>query len=465
MYIKDDDLMDDVGRLWIGIVICLAFIGIMAFFCACENAAVEFNDAKLKKLAEQDKRAARLLKMVERPGRFMSANLISRSIMIIIISVLGTLYYFEPLSVKLTDFLGHSKDLDGWKYYAVSIVSFIVIICIFALVISIFAINIPKRLCASGKIGDGFILRMSGVYRCWLAVFKPLEIINDRLSGMILRIFGVRNVNKNETVTEEEILLMVDAVNETGAIEESQAEMISNIFEFDDLEIRDIMTHRTEVMAIDENAPIKEAVELAIESGFSRIPVYKDTIDDIQGVVFAKDLLTLVFHEDAANRIVKDFTREVMFVPETNKCGELFKEFSSLKQQMAVVVDEYGGTAGVATMEDCIETIVGNIQDEYDDETEEIVQLSPYVFEILGNADYENVMEALGKEPDENSVFETIGAMVIDLLGRIPDDNETPTVKWENIRFSVLKVEDRKIEKLRAVILQETAEKPLSGAK
>lgn len=459
MYIKeDDDIMDDVGRLWIGIVICLAFIGIMAFFCACETAAVEFNDAKLKKLAEEDKRAARLLKMVERPARFMSANLISRSIMIIIISVLGTLYYFEPLAVKLTKLLGKSDNIDGWKYHAVSIISFIIIICIFTLVISIFAINIPKKLCASGKIGDGFILRMSGVYKCWLALFKPLEIVNDRLSRIILRIFGVRNVNKNETVTEEEILLMVDAVNETGAIEESQAEMIGNIFEFDDLEIRDIMTHRTEVMAIDENAPIKEAVELAIESGFSRIPVYKDTIDDIQGVVFAKDLLTLVFHENAENRTVKDFTRDVMFVPETNKCGELFKEFSALKQQMAVVVDEYGGTAGVATMEDCIETIVGNIQDEYDDETEEIVQLSPYVFEILGNADYENVMEALGKEPDENSVFETIGAMVIDLLGRIPDDNETPSVKWENIRFSVIKVKDRKIEKLRAVILQETAE-------
>ncbi len=451
--------MDDVGRLWVGIVICLALMGVMAFFCACENAAVEFNDSKLKKLADEDKRAARLLKMVENPSRFMSANLISRSIMIIIISVLGTLYYFDPLSVMISDLWGKLADVDGWKYYAVSILSFIVIICIFTLVISIFAVNIPKRLCTSGKIGDGFILKMSGVYKCWLAVFKPLEIVNDCLSGIILRIFGVRNANKSDTVTEEEILLMVDAVNETGAIEESQAEMISNIFEFDDLEIRDIMTHRTEVMAIEENAPIKDAVELAIESGFSRIPVYKDTIDDIQGVVFAKDLLTLVFHEDAANRIVKDFTRDVMFVPETNKCGELFKEFSALKQQMAVVVDEYGGTAGVATMEDCIETIVGNIQDEYDDETEEIVQLSPYVFEMLGNADYENVMEALGKEPEENSVFETIGAMVIDLLGRIPDDNETPSVKWENIRFSVLKVEDKKIEKLRAVILQETSEK------
>lgn len=443
--------MDDAGRLSTGFIVCIAAALVMAFFCACENAAVEFNDAKLKKMAEQDKRAARLMKMLEQPGRFMAANLISRTIMIVLITVLGTVYFFEPIAEAFTQKIFQSSE--GGKYYAVSLISFAAVICIFALFISVFGINIPKRLVSSGRVGDKFVLTVSGVYRVWLALFKPLEIINNGISTVFLRLIGVRSMKKNDAVTEEEILMMVDAVNETGAIEESQAEMISNIFEFDDIEVSDVMTHRTEVEAIEENAPIKEAVELAIESGFSRIPVYKETIDDIQGVIFAKDLLTLVFHESADSRTVKDFMREILFVPETHKCGELFKEMTEKKIQMAVAVDEYGGTAGVVTLEDIIESIVGSIQDEYDDEAEEITEISDGVFEILGKADYEDVMEALGKEADENSPFETIGAMVIELLGRIPEDGETPAVKWENVLFSVEKIDDRKIEKLRAELI------------
>jgi len=443
--------MDDVGRLWTGIAVCAAVTAITAFFYACENAAVEFNDARLKKLAEDDRRAARLEKMLRKPGRFMTANLISRSIMIIIISVLGTVYFLEPLAGYFSRVLSISRS--GWEYYCTRAVSFFAIICILALLISIFAINIPKRLCTSGKIGEDFILSVSGLYKVWLALFKPLEIVNDGISTVILGVFGVRNLTGAEPVTEEEILMMVDAVNETGGIEESQAEMISNVFEFDDIEIRDIMTHRTEVTAIEENASIREAVELAIESGFSRIPVYKDTVDDIQGVFFAKDLLTLVFHESAEGRVVKDFMRDIMFVPEGQKCGELFKSLTAQKMHIAVAVDEYGGTAGIVTMEDLVETIFGSIQDEYDDESEEIVKLSDGIYELDGNAGYEEVMEALGKEADEGSPFETIGAMVIELLGRIPEDGETPSVVWENIKFSVARADDRRLEKIRAEII------------
>jgi putative hemolysin len=196
-------------------------------------------------------------------------------------------------------------------------------------------------------------------------------------------------------------------------------------------------------------------VELAIESGFSRIPVYKDSIDDIQGVIYAKDLLTLVFHESAEDRTVKDFMREVIFVPESQKCGELFKELTAKKIQMAVAVDEYGGTAGVVTLENLIETIVGDIVDEFDDESEEITKISEGVFEIEGNAGYEDVMEALGKEPEEDSPFETIGAMVIELLGHIPDDGERASVKWENVKFTVTQAEDRRIGRIRAELCTE----------
>ncbi|MBQ8107889.1 MAG: HlyC/CorC family transporter, partial [Ruminococcus sp.] len=215
---------------------------------------------------------------------------------------------------------------------------------------------------------------------------------------------------------------------------------------------------RTEVEALEENAPIRDAVELAIESGFSRIPVYHETIDDICGVIYAKDLLTLVFHESAQDRVVRDFMREVLFAPETQKCGELFKELTRNKVQLAVAVDEYGGTAGVVTLEDLLETIVGNIQDEYDDETDQVVQLEDGSFEMQGNADYEEAMELMGAEAEEDTQFETVAGMISEELGRVPEDGETPEVSWKGFRFKVLKVCDRRIERVRAEKIQVSQE-------
>ncbi len=444
--------MDDVGRSWFGVIIAVVIIVITAFFCACESAAVEFSDVRLKKLAQEDKRAKKLEKLMEHSGRFLAVNTVSRLVMGMILCAECMVYFYEPVREWSKNSLGAGGAVSMLTALAA-------VIFIPAAVLGVFGISIPRKLCSAGRIGEGFILTAAGLYSIWLWLFRPLEGFTNGISKLILRIFDIKNVGDNEAVTEEEILMMVDAVNETGAIEESQAEMISNIFEFDDIEIGDVMTHRTEVAAIEENAPIKEAVELAIESGFSRIPVYKETIDDIEGVVYAKDLLTLVFRESAEGSKVKDFMRDVLFAPETQKCGELFKELTKNKIQMAVAVDEYGGTAGVVTLEDLIETIVGSIQDEYDDETEEITEISEGVFELEGNADYEDVMEALGKKADENSPFETIGAMVIELLGRIPEDGETPVVRWEDVVFSVLKVEDRKIERIRAQITEKETEK------
>lgn len=421
-------------------LICSVFIWV---FRACECCAAEIPDSRLKKLAENDKRARNVLIILEHSGRYTALDIISRIVLISVQFACVFVWDYSPIKKMFTNWFGGGNAAGG-------ICAAAVIVLVMTVWVAAVCLNVPKKMCSAGKVGERFLLRTAGIYRGWLTLFMPLEIICRGVTSALLRLFDVKNVNAEDHVTEEEILMMVDAVNETGGIGESQAEMISNIFEFDDIGIDEVMTHRTEVAAIEESAPIREAVELAIESGFSRIPVYKDSIDDIQGVIYAKDLLTLVFHESAEDRTVKDFMREVIFVPESRKCGELFKELTAKKVQMAVAVDEYGGTAGVVTLEDLIETIVGDIVDEYDDESEEITKISDGVFEIEGNAGYEDVMEALGKEPDEDSPFETIGAMVIELLGHIPDDGERPSVKWENIKFTVTEAEDRRIGKIRA---------------
>jgi putative hemolysin len=442
--------MDDVGRLWINAAVIVVAVVFTGFLSACETIAGDLGDIKLKKIAEQNKKAECLVKLTENSGGFLAANFIARAFTVAVLAALGSVMWFSLLKsslVKLWTARTSAVNLS------MGIVAVAVIVVAVTLIVGIFGVSLPRKLCRNGKIGERFLIKCCGFYSFCITAFKPLEITSDFISRGILRLFGISDAEKADNVTEEEILMMVDAVNETGGIEESQAEMISNIFEFDDTEVGEVMTHRTEIAAIEEHSSIKEAAGLAIEKGVSRVPVYKDSVDDIIGVIFVKDLLTLLFRENAESATVKDFMRDIMFVPESKTCGELFKEFSKEKVQIAVAVDEYGGTAGLVTMEDLLETIVGSIQDEYDNEKDEIVKNPDGSFDILGNAGYEDVMEALGKQPEEDSVFETVGAMVIDLLGRIPEDGETPEVTWENVRFSVLKAEDKRIEKIRAVIL------------
>lgn len=264
--------------------------------------------------------------------------------------------------------------------------------------------------------------------------------------GLFAKIFGKR---KSDSLTEDEIMEILNG-EDADDIDESQKEMISNIFEFDDIEIRDVMTHRTDISAVELNSDLKDAVSLIIEKGVSRIPVFEETIDNICGVIYAKDLLTLIFDENPANHNISEFLREIKFIPETNHCYELFESFTSQKIQIAVAVDEYGGTAGLVTMEDLLEAIVGNIQDEYDNELEEIEQVSQNVFEVLGTADTEDVADEIGFELNDDNDCDTIGGFVIRLLGRIPEENENPTVEFSGVRFTVISVDDKRINKLRA---------------
>ena len=448
---KVDDLMDPAVRIWLITGVCLLLTALTGFFTACESAAVEITEVRLRKLLSENNKKARVLtSLLERPGRFVSANVISRSFMLSCIAALSTHLYY-PLIRKALAKLFYIDSTGSVGYYGTGLAAFALAVLAVVFFVTVFAVTIPKRLCSSGKIGEKFILAASGAFSVWIALFMPLVWLVELVSKGILRIFGVKSTADPDAVTEEEILMMVDAVNETGGIEESQAEMISNIFEFDDTEIKDVMTHRTDIIGVEENDDIKQAIRLAIDEGKSRLPVYTENMDNICGVVYVKDLLRLVLENDGAFHSAKEFMREIMFVPESNKCGELFEEFTKSKNQIAVVVDEYGGTAGIITMEDLLETIVGNIQDEYDDEEEEIQKHSEDIFDFLGTADFADAMEALGKQVPQDTEFDTIAGFVVDLLGHIPTQEENAGVRWEDIEFRVLEVKDNMIERVRAV--------------
>ena len=274
----------------------------------------------------------------------------------------------------------------------------------------------------------------------------PLVLLNKGLTFILKKAIGE---GYGEDVTEDDILSMVDAGNESGAIEDTSVEMINNVFEFKDLCASDVMTHRVNIIAVDINESLDDIIYIALEEGFSRMPVYEGSIDKIVGIIIVKDLLCLVGNENLDNFNLRDFIREGVFIPEKCSCSDTFKFLTGLKSGMAIVVDEYGGTAGIVTLEDIVESVMGNIQDEYDDEITLIKKLQNNKYEVNGEADPEEVLELFGYTLPEEHDYETISGFVTDLLGYLPEDvSAQPHVTYEDLRFVILDICDNCIEKL-----------------
>lgn len=286
-------------------------------------------------------------------------------------------------------------------------------------------------------------------------ITAPLWWIQYAVGSGILVIFGAERKNDNDELTEEKILKLVDEGNENGIIKESQREMINNIFDFDETIVSDIMTHRKDMVAVSEETTIGEAVRVATKEGYSRIPVYEGNVDRITGVIYAKDLLSIIGDNKNCDVPVKKFMRKIMFVPETADCSEVLKTMLKNKTQIAIVSDEYGGTFGIVCMEDLIEEIVGNIQDEYDNEEADICKIDTNVYIIDGDAKPDDVFEELCvKMPDEDK-YDTMSGFLVDLLGYVPKNDENPIMIYENIELKALEVKDNWITKIRIEILEQ----------
>lgn len=261
---------------------------------------------------------------------------------------------------------------------------------------------------------------------------------------------GLRRLFKKESSTEEEIKQLVEGDENVGELEKNQRDMINNIFEFDDLNAGDIMTHRTDIDAVDINDSIEEAVKLSINEGRSRIPVFKEDLDNICGIIYVKDLLKFVGTKISGDDKLTDYIRKPLFVPETIPCGKLFAQMTEKRTMMAIVVDEYGGTAGLVTTEDVMECIFGNIRDEYDNEEEQVTKIDDKTYTFDGVSDIDDVSEVLGVEFPEGD-YDTLAGFVINLLGFLPtgENTEQEVCTYEGLTFTVLEVSDRRIEKIK----------------
>ncbi|MDP1808248.1 MAG: hemolysin family protein [Actinomycetota bacterium] len=320
------------------------------------------------------------------------------------------------------------------------------------LAIFIYAEMIPKTLAVNNPERVALLVVKPVM---WMTrIVYPLAYIFIRIANFFVKILGGK-IARRPFVTEEEIKMMVSVGAEEAAIEEEEKEMIHSIFEFGDTIVREVMVPRPDMVAVESKATVEEVLDLIIKVGHSRIPIYEETIDNVAGLVYAKDLLIYLNRAKPgqAAAVLKKLMRPAYFVPETKRVSELLKEMQQKKSHMAIVLDEYGGTAGLVTIEDLLEEIVGEIFDEYDLEEAMIEVLSTDVYRIDGRAAMDEVSELLGVDlPDYGG--ETIGGFVYDLVGHIPVPGEV--VEYNNLRFEVDKVIGRRISKI--VVVKSEAE-------
>ena len=410
------------------IIMLFCLILLNAFFAMTEIAFVSLNDAKIDLLAKSgDKKAQKIKKLLDVPSKFLATIQIGVTLAGFLSSAFAAESFADDLAPLLTPLLGNSAK-------SVAIILVTILLSFFTL---IFGELVPKRL--GMKNHEKIAFATVGIIRAISIILAPFVKILTFATNAVSKLFGVTESDE-EIVTEEEIRMMVDAGEEKGAIEEEEKEMINNVFEFNDISVSAIMTPRNDIFALDLNITVSELFdELENDRTYSRIPVYDEDPDDIKGILYVKDVLN-----KPKDTKIADLIREPFYVPETMKINELFNELKLQKIQIAIVVDEYGGTAGLVTMEDVLEEIVGDIFDEYDEieNLYEAIDENTYIFDAgITIYDLSKVLDIDIEEGD----YDTLSGYFLELLGRMPKENEHPTVTTDKLEMTVEEFKDNRI--------------------
>ncbi len=423
------------------IIILVILILINAFFAASEIAFISLNDTKIELMAKDGhKKAKRIAKMLKTPSKFLATIQIGITLAGFLSSAFASDAFAEKLAPVLYGVFP-SISLETWKGIAIIIIT--IVLSYFTL---IFGELVPKRIAMkkSELIAFGSI----GIIQFIAMVTSPFVKFLEFSTNIVSKLFGVTGTEE-EVVTEEEIRMMVDVGQEKGTIEENEKEMINNIFEFNDRTVSEIMIPRNEIFALDSNLAMADAIlEIAEDYKYSRIPVYKENIDQIIGILYIKDML---LEQKNKNTKIKNIVKDVYFVPETKKVDELFSEMRKNKKQIAIVIDEYGGPAGLVTMEDILEEIVGDIFDEFDEFENEYEKIDENTYILDGGIPIYECKKILNIDIPEGD-YETLSGYLIDALGRIPEEKEKPVIEIDNVVYKIEKIENKKIIKVKMCI-------------
>lgn len=348
---------------------------------------------------------------------------------------------FLLMMLSIESFLFIQKYIVNYKTY------FVCCFLAFSLIIVVFSEIIPKKIALFKSDKPRFMIMAYTLSFFVYPIYFFIQIINR----IILKFFGLNTDSFEEKVSEEEIKALVETASEKGVFNDIEKDMINSIFSFDDITAKDIMVSRKDTYKIDIDEPFEKYIDEILESYYSRIPVYKEDIDDIIGILNVKDLTLEARKVGFENVDIEKLLQTPYFVPEMKNIDELFKEMQKLRNHMAILVDEYGGFSGIVTIEDMIEQIMGDINDEFDDEEISIQKISENVYAIDGTTEIREINKELNLNL-ENENYDTVSALIIEKLGYIPDEGEKPTVTIDNLLFKVELVSDNRIEKLKLII-------------
>ncbi|MFL0267001.1 hemolysin family protein [Candidatus Clostridium radicumherbarum] len=417
---------------------------INAFFSAAEMAIVSLNKNKIKVLDEEgDKKAKLLLKLMEEPTKFLSTVQVG-------ITLAG---FFSSASAAT----GISKNLSFYLNrlnipYSEQI-ALVGVTVVLSYITLVFGELFPKRVALQKSEALAMAVVKPIMFVSKIAV--PFVKLLSASTNILVRLTGLEIEGLDEKVSKEEIRSMVEAGQENGVINETEVEMINSIFEFDDKLASEVMTPRTEVYLINIDTPLMEYLDELIEERYSRVPVYEGDTDNIIGILYMKDFYAEARKHGFENVDIKTILHPPYFVPETKNIDELFKELQVSKKHMAVLIDEYGGFSGIVSIEDLIEEVMGNIEDEYDDDEPEIKKIdtnTSIVDGMLSIDDFNDYFDVKIESDD----YDTIGGFLIDLLGRIPEGAEENNIEYENLIFKILEVKEKRIEKIKVYVQKDS---------
>ena len=420
------------------IAVLVVLILLNAYFAASEIAFISLNDAKIEKQAKEgNKKAKQIYKMLKNPSKFLATIQIG----ITLAGFLSSAFASDALADKLAPMLNNLLPMlgtDTWR--TISIILITILLSFFTLV---FGELVPKRLAMKyyEKVSFGTI----GVIRGISFITAPFVKLLTFSTNVISKIFGVKE-NEEEIVTEEEIKMMIDEGEEKGTIDQEEKELLNNVFEFNDTTASEIMTPRIDIFALKISQDLYEVLDELDDYKYSRIPVYEDTIDNIKGIILIKDILKDLRDKKKIN--IKKLIKEVHFVPESVPIDKLFRQLQRNKMQMAIVIDEYGGTAGLVTMEDILEELVGNIFDEHDEEELEYELIDENTYMVNGNISIGDLEKIIGIEISDGD-YETLSGYLLGKLEELPPEGEETIIEDGKLTYKIEEYEDKRIKRVK----------------
>ena len=427
-----------MDALWLEIIGVLFLIALVGFFSASEVAILSTRKSRMKELTEEgDRRAAAVLSFQNNPDHFLATLHVGIVFSLILASGLGGLvglvYLAPALAASENQWIRETREWIALGTMVVTI-GFLVVV---------FGELVPKSL--SLRSPERVALRVAPLMNVFAIIFRYPAKLLTFASNLFLIPFKDRTTFSESRISEEEFKLMLEEGTKTGVIDKTEHELIESIFEFTDTTAKEIMVPRPDIVALNADMPTERLLKIVLEEGYSRMPVYRGTIDTIVGIVYTKDLLGLLEYRNVI--ILHDIIRPAYFVPETTKISRLLRDFQQQKLHMAIVIDEFGGTEGLVTMEDIIEEIVGEIHDEYDEEVKDIEQATDGSFVVNGRLSIRDFNERFGATLPEHGDYDTLSGFLHKLTGRIPDLNEE--IPFEAVTFAIVKKSQRRIRLVR----------------